>query len=115
MKLTRIVTGDDNQSHFQEESLISEESAIGQLTSAFDVESLFFGEVDNMAEVTWHHAPRPQFVLMLEGAMEIEIGDGTKKIFKNGDLLIAEDLTGQGHITRAATPEKLKYVVIPLK
>ena len=39
------------------------------------------------------------FVVM-SGAMEIEIGDGTEHHSAPGDVLIAEDLTGKGHITR---------------
>ena len=32
--------------------------------------------------------------------MEIEIGDGSKCILDPGDVLVAEDLTGKGHIRR---------------
>lgn len=52
---------------------------------------------------------------MLQGAMEIEIGDGTKKNFYEGDVLLAEDVTGQGDINRAANEGVRKYLVITLK
>lgn len=47
--------------------------------------------------------------------MEIETGDGTKRIFHEGDILLAEDTTGQGHITRAASEGPRKYLAIPLE
>ena len=31
-----------------------------------------------------------------------------------GDVLLAEDLTGQGHITRVVGPEPRFYAVVPL-
>jgi hypothetical protein len=36
----------------------------------------------------------------LQGQAEIELGDGTKRRFGQGDVLLSEDLTGEGHITR---------------
>ena len=36
----------------------------------------------------------------LSGAVDIEIGDGTVGRLGVGDILIAEDLTGQVHATR---------------
>jgi uncharacterized cupin superfamily protein len=50
----------------------------------------------------WHNAPRRQYVIMLSGQMEIQVGDGTVKRFGAGDVLLAEDLTGRGHTTRVA-------------
>jgi len=38
-------------------------------------------------EISWHNPPVPQFVIMLEGAMEIETGNGTKRIFNTGDIV----------------------------
>ena len=48
----------------------------------------------------WHNAPRRQYIITLSGSAEIVIGDGTVKAFGPGDVLLADDLTGQGHITR---------------
>ncbi|GAF92940.1 unnamed protein product, partial [marine sediment metagenome] len=42
-----------------------------------------------------------QFVVTLAGEGEIIVGDGTSRRFGPGDIMLAEDITGQGHITRA--------------
>ena len=53
-------------------------------------------------EFGWHNAPRRQFVIMLSGgAVEIEVGDGSRRRLHAGDILLAEDTTGRGHISRA--------------
>ena len=51
-------------------------------------------------ELSWHCAPRRQYSISLSGQVEIEVGDGTKARVGPGDIVLAEDLTGQGHITR---------------
>lgn len=48
----------------------------------------------------FHVAPRHQFVVNLSGVVEIECGDGSTRRLGAGDILLADDTTGQGHITR---------------
>jgi redox-sensitive bicupin YhaK (pirin superfamily) len=47
-----------------------------------------------------HNAPRRQWLVLLHGTVEIEVTDGSRRIFGPGDLLRAEDTDGAGHITR---------------
>jgi hypothetical protein len=42
------------------------------------------------------------------------VGDGTVMRVGPGDVLLAEDLTGEGHITRVVSEEQRVYVVVPL-
>ena len=50
----------------------------------------------------------------LEGDVEIEVGDGTKRVLRAGDVLLAEDTTGQGHISRAVDGKPRKTLFITL-
>ncbi len=63
----------------------------------------------------WHPAPRRQYVMTLSGQGEIEIGDGTVRRFGPGDVMLAEDVTGRGHITRVVGSQPRVYVTVPLK
>jgi quercetin dioxygenase-like cupin family protein len=62
----------------------------------------------------WHCAPRRQYSITLSGEAEIEVGDGTVKRIGVGDVILAEDLTGQGHITRVVGNQARLSVVVPL-
>lgn len=102
MRVTRIFTGSDQRSHFEDLELPLQASAIGQLSAPIPTTSVFFR---NTAEggpevLDFHVAPRRQFVIHLAGKVEIETGDGTKRQFGVGDVLLADDTTGQGHISR---------------
>nr|MCS5642525.1 hypothetical protein [Dehalococcoidia bacterium] len=46
-------------------------------------------------------APRRQYVINLDAAVEITVGSGEKRILEQGAVFLAEDTTGQGHISRA--------------
>jgi uncharacterized cupin superfamily protein len=60
-----------------------------------------FRVTENSQPVHWHTAPRRQYIFILAGQMEIGIGDGTTRRFGPGDVVLADDRTGQGHTTRS--------------
>ena len=51
-------------------------------------------------------------MINLSGETEIEIGDGTKRRFGPGDILLAEDTSGQGHISRDVGTQPRRFVFI---
>ena len=107
MKITRLYTGRDGHSHFEEI-----EVEIEKLQSA---EGIVFRRAAPGHVQDWHPAPRRQYVITLSGEGEIEIGDGTRRRFGPGDVMLADDLTGRGHITRVAGNVPRLYAMIPLK
>ena len=114
MKVTRIYAGDDGRSHFEQLELPLTVSAIGQLSSPIATTSVFFRDTSVGAPEVYdfHVAPRRQFVLHLVGRAEIEVGDGTKRQFGPGDVLLADDTTGQGHISREIEGPRLQLFAV---
>lgn len=90
----RIYTGDDGQSHFEELDATQGSALVSKTHCATAV---VFKNDPATHLLDWHPAPRRQYCITLGGAVEIRIGDGTVKTFGPGDVLLAEDLTGQGH------------------
>lgn len=110
MKVTRIYTGDDDRSHFEELDLPMRIGEAGALSTAIPLTSMFVRSTEDAGPAVWdyHVAPRRQFALHLVGVTEIEVGDGTARRFGPGDLLLADDLTGQGHISREIEGPRLQ-------
>jgi hypothetical protein len=63
-----------------------------------------------------HTAPARRFVVFLSGSIEVEVSDGEVRVLGPGTILLAEDLTGVGHQSRAiGTDERLAlFVQLPL-
>jgi len=91
MKVTRLYTGPNDESRFEEI-----EAEIGKLVPG---EGIVFRQAPPGDVQDWHPAPRRQYVITLAGQGEIE----------------TDDLTGRGHITRVVSREPRLYVMIPLK
>ncbi|HCG90809.1 MAG TPA: hypothetical protein DEZ08_03080 [Dehalococcoidia bacterium] len=119
MSFYRIYTGEDQQSHIEELDLkfapfTDIEGAFGVGTDLIASKGITFRVAEAGYELEWHCAPRKQFTISLSGTAEIELGDGTKQIVNPGDVLLAEDLTGQGHITRVTSSEPRVHAVVHL-
>ncbi len=100
MKITRIYTGTDNQSHFEDLEIPLTPGEYGSMSELVPAAGLIFRETPAGGSLDFHPAPRRQFVITLSGLGEIECGDGSRRRFGSGDIMLAEDTTGQGHITR---------------
>lgn len=115
MRILRVYTGDDGQSHFEELPIdFIERGRLGRISALVPAEGVMFREVDGDYDLDFHNAPRRQFVINLKGSVDIEIGDGTVRRLGPGDILLAEDVTGQGHKSRAVDGQPRECLFIPL-
>ena len=115
MKVTRLYTGSDGESYFDDIDIPLEDNGdIGKLSEFMKVTGIIFRETGGDYNYDWHNAPGRQFVIILEGEVEIEIGDGEKRRFGTGDILLAEDTSGRGHISRAVDNQTRKSVFVTL-
>lgn len=115
MKLLRIYTGDDGRSHFEDvEVELTDRGALGRISSLWPGSGVLFREVDGDYDLGFHNAPRRQLVVNLTGSVDIEVGDGSVRRLGPGTILLAEDTTGQGHISRAVDGESRTCLFVPL-
>lgn len=61
----------------------------------------------------FHVANQPTLLIPIFGVMIVELADGTTYELRHGDIAIAEDCTGKGHISRAG-PEGSFMVAVQL-
>jgi hypothetical protein len=57
------------------------------------------------AKEDWHRPPGRIYLIALKGMSEVTASDGEVRRFGPGSLLLMDDLTGKGHITRAVGSE----------
>ena len=114
MLIVRIYTGDDGESHFEDIDLPYEQMETSERTAVENAENIHFRRYQPGSFIDWHPAPRRQYVITLEGQVEVGLGDGTKRIFSTGDVLLADDLTGRGHTTAVYGDKQRVSVAIPI-
>jgi quercetin dioxygenase-like cupin family protein len=110
MNIVRIYTGTDNQTHFEDVDV----ETFAKLAANVGEGAVRVNRGPAKSSQDFHNAPRRQYVVMMSGVMEVEIGDGSKRRLIPGDVLIAEDLTGKGHITRGVGEDPRVTLAVPL-
>lgn len=117
MAIVRLYTGEDGKSHFEDIEPVfeplddSSERAIIRTGSGVEI---MIRRFDPKRSNPWHPAPGKVCVFTISGSVDIEVGDGSTRRIGPGDILIAEDVTGEGHYTRESGSEPRVSIFVPL-
>jgi hypothetical protein len=115
IKVTRLYTGADGRTKMEEYEVPLTASGRGtELSKTVTVKSLQFRRTNQDYNLDWHPAPSRQFVITLSGESEVELEGGRKLRLGPGHILLAEDTTGQGHISRAIGSGDRVSLFIPI-
>lgn len=112
MNFTRLYT-DNGHSQFEDCTFNLERDGVEQFESLKMPSALTINETDPGHQYDWHNAPQRQWVFTLDGEIEVELRDGTKRRFGAGDVILAEDLTGDGHATKVVSSGPWRCAYVP--
>src|SRR6476660_4624580 len=114
-QITREYSDINGDTHFEDiEIRLTQAGNVGQLSDVLPATGIIFREVEPSYDWNFHPAPQKQYIVLLDGEIEIETSLGEKRIFTAGEVLLVEDTTGKGHKTRNLRPEKRKSIFVTL-
>jgi hypothetical protein len=116
MKYTRIYADAAGETHLEDVRPDLRASYHSSLMSGLiAAKGIIFRETNGAQYfVDWHNAPRRQFVINLSGEVEITVSDGEQRRFGPGTILLAEDVSGKGHISRGVGDSERLVIFVPL-
>lgn len=115
-KITKIYTDVNGDSRFEELNIpLHPGGTIGYLSANYAVENLIFRKVVPSYDYDFHNAPSKQFIILLDGEIEIETSLGEKRIFSSGEILQVEDITGKGHKTKNLKEQERQSLFVTYK
>jgi mannose-6-phosphate isomerase-like protein (cupin superfamily) len=118
IRLVRLYTGEDGQSHVEEGTIpLSAGKGDDLISSWAPVTHIRFQESPAGSSFDWHNAPCRQYVITLSGTLEFITRNGERFQLKPGDVLLAEDTSGGGHCWRLIDdqPWRRVYVQLPMQ
>ena len=98
---TRLYADEAGESHFEDVVVPGQVQGAVIVAEPIPLASMIMRDVVGTGpDAVPHNAPRRQFIVHLEGAVEVEASDGERRRFGPGDVVLVEDLEGRGHVTR---------------
>jgi mannose-6-phosphate isomerase-like protein (cupin superfamily) len=120
MKYRRIYCDDAGDSHFEDVSVklspveFAPPAPPLNLAAPIDSERMILFSVPAGWVGDWHPTPCPQFYIQLSGELEIQVGDGEIRKFSAGSIILVEDTSGKGHVSRNQGNSEVNAVFIQL-
>jgi len=111
MKIHHLYTDAQGESHFKDmEVEYVESSPSGRLSTRLPVTGMIFREVPPTYDLDWHNAPRRQYIINLDNGVQITASDGEARVIGAGEIVLVEDTTGKGHLSKAVN-ERLRHCI----
>jgi hypothetical protein len=111
----RIYAGPDGESHFEDIDIpLTGQPGGSEYSDLYPATGVIFRRSPADQLLDWHPAPRRQFVITLSGGAEVEASDGEIRHIGPGTIMLADDTTGKGHITRGRGTEERLSIFVPL-
>lgn len=115
MRVTRVYADTEGESHFADVDIpLADRGPLGSMSECLPAHGVIFRENEPGYDLDWHCAPRRQYIVLLDGEIELKVSDGETRRFSGGDVLLVEDTTGKGHQTRHTRAERRRSLFIPL-
>lgn len=115
--VTRLYTGADGQSHAEDVAVQFQPAKLrAELSESASVNVAGAHFLRWPRGFVWadHAASKRQYVIILSGRGEVDVAGGKKVQLVPGRVILAEDVTGKGHVTRIGPDEDLVMLLVPL-
>lgn len=106
--VTDMYTGSDGLTHLRDKEIKNGEQ---EKAAAVQISRI---SANPPRPSDWHNAPHRRYVVPMSGRFEVEVDGGITKSFGPGEILLAEDLTGKGHKTRAVGGKDCVWMFVEL-
>ncbi len=115
MRIHNLYTDADGESHFRDVEVEWVEEARGsKLSKRLPASGIIFRQVSPTYDLDWHPAPRRQYIINLDAGMQITASDGESRVIGAGEVLLVEDTTGKGHLSKAVDDKIRHCIFVPI-
>lgn len=115
MRIHNLYVDEKGETHFRDIEVEWKNEGPGGKTSAtFPATGIIFRETPGSYDYAWHPAPRRQYIINLDAGVEITASDGEKRTIGAGEVLLVEDVTGKGHLSKAVGGQIRHSIFIPI-
>ena len=111
MKIHHLYTDEKGESHFEDMEIeYVETTPSGRFSKCLPATGIIFREVQPTYDLDWHNAPRRQYIINLDNGVQLTASNGEARVIGAGEVILVEDTTGKGHLSKAVN-ERLRHCI----
>ena len=92
----------------------SEERNGSKLSKRLPATGIIFRETGGDYDLSWHPAPRRQYIINLDGGVQITASDGEARQIGAGEVILVEDVRGKGHLSKSIGGKMRHSIFVPV-
>jgi len=116
MRIHNLYTDANGESHFRDIEIDwVEERNFSKLSARLPATGIIFRETSGDYDLSWHPAPRRQYIINLNAGVKITASDGESREIKAGEVILVEDTTGKGHLSQSIGGQMRQSIFIPIE
>ena len=116
MRIHNLYTDPAGESHFRDIEVEWTETRRGsKLSKKLPATGVIFRETAAEHNVDWHPAPRRQYIVNLDAGVKITASDGEARFIAAGEVILVEDTTGKGHLSKAVGGKLRNCIFVPVE
>jgi hypothetical protein len=116
MRIHNLYVDEHGESHFRDiEVQWVEERHSSKLSARLSANGIIFRETSGDYDLDWHPAPRRQYIINLDGGVQITASDGESRVIGAGEVLLVEDVTGKGHLSKSVGGQMRHSIFVPVQ
>jgi len=116
MRIHNLYVDASGETHFRDiEVEWVEERNFSKLSARLPASGIIFRETSADYDLDWHPAPRRQYIINLDGGVKITASDGESRIIGAGEVLLVEDTSGKGHLSKSVNGKLRHSIFVPIE
>lgn len=93
----------------------AQEGPEGKTSVRLPATGIIFRETSGDYDLDWHPAPRRQYIINLDGGVQITASDGEAREIGAGEVILVEDIRGKGHLSQSIEGKMRHSIFVPIE
>ncbi|HUB12821.1 MAG TPA: hypothetical protein VMB34_12765 [Acetobacteraceae bacterium] len=116
LRIHNLYCDANGESHWREIDVEwVEESEAGKLSARTPATGIIFRQTQAEHDRPWHPAPRRQYIINLDAGVQLTASDGEARVIGAGEVILVEDTTGKGHLSKSVNNQMRHSIFVPIE
>jgi hypothetical protein len=115
VRIHNLYEDENGVSHFRDIEIEWEATRGSSSYSAWlPAAGIIFRETQADYDMDWHPAPRRQYIINLDGGVQLTASDGEARVIGAGEVILVEDISGKGHLSKSVEGKLRHSIFVPI-